>query len=159
MKIPRKLHGRADIKALNILENGLKIDPDDTPPRHANIIDWPPASAPLPAIKGYWVIDILISQKGLYGYLNSHATKRQNRPERRSVQQGRMLPVRCSHIIVRGVERRKIFWDDEDRDPIVKRLGKVQPEHPSIVLHGRLSGVDRQFTACCGWAVHRSAWS
>jgi hypothetical protein len=41
MKIPRNLHGRADIKALNILENGLKINPDDTPPRHANIIGWP----------------------------------------------------------------------------------------------------------------------
>jgi putative transposase len=29
------------------------------------------------------------------------------------------------HIIVRGIERRKIFWDDTDRDAFVKRMGKV----------------------------------
>ena len=29
------------------------------------------------------------------------------------------------HIIVRGIERRKIFWDDADRDFFVNRLGKV----------------------------------
>jgi putative transposase len=29
------------------------------------------------------------------------------------------------HIIVRGIERRKIFWDDADRDPFVNRLGQV----------------------------------
>ena len=29
------------------------------------------------------------------------------------------------HIIVRGIERRKIFWDDEDREAFVNRLGKV----------------------------------
>ena len=29
------------------------------------------------------------------------------------------------HIIVRGIERRKIFRDDEDRDSCVKRLGQV----------------------------------
>ena len=29
------------------------------------------------------------------------------------------------HIIVRGVERRKIFWDDADRDSFVNRLGQV----------------------------------
>ena len=29
------------------------------------------------------------------------------------------------HIIVRGIERRKIVWDDEDRDSFVKRLGQV----------------------------------
>jgi REP element-mobilizing transposase RayT len=32
------------------------------------------------------------------------------------------------HIIVRGIERRKIFWDDEDRDSFVKRLGQVLTE-------------------------------
>ena len=30
MEIPRNLHGRADIQASNILENGLKIDPDSS---------------------------------------------------------------------------------------------------------------------------------
>jgi len=28
------------------------------------------------------------------------------------------------HIIVRGIERRKIFWDDEDRDSYVTRRGR-----------------------------------
>ena len=32
------------------------------------------------------------------------------------------------HIIVRGIERRKIFWDDTDRDFFVKRLGQVLTE-------------------------------
>lgn len=32
------------------------------------------------------------------------------------------------HIIVRGIERRKIFWDDEDRDSFLKRLGQVLAE-------------------------------
>ncbi len=32
------------------------------------------------------------------------------------------------HIIVRGIERRKIFWDDADRDSFVKRLGQVLTE-------------------------------
>ncbi len=38
---PRNLHGRADIKALQILKTGLRIFPDNVPPRHANIINWP----------------------------------------------------------------------------------------------------------------------
>jgi len=41
MNQPRNLHGRADIQALNIVENNLQIDPDNTPPRHASIIGWP----------------------------------------------------------------------------------------------------------------------
>ncbi len=32
------------------------------------------------------------------------------------------------HIIVRGIERRKIFWDDIDRYAFVKRLGQVLKE-------------------------------
>jgi hypothetical protein len=35
------LVGRADIKALSVLETGLLIDADDIPPHHANIIGWP----------------------------------------------------------------------------------------------------------------------
>ena len=34
-------------------------------------------------------------------------------------------PGGLHHIIVRGIERRKIFWDDADRDAFVKRLGQV----------------------------------
>lgn len=37
----KALLGRADIEALPVYEVGLFIDPDDTPPRHANIIGWP----------------------------------------------------------------------------------------------------------------------
>jgi len=29
------------------------------------------------------------------------------------------------HIIVGGIERRKIFWDDAHHDAFVKRLGQV----------------------------------
>jgi REP element-mobilizing transposase RayT len=32
------------------------------------------------------------------------------------------------HIIVRSIERRKIFWDDADRDSFVKRLEQVLKE-------------------------------
>jgi len=42
------------------------------------------------------------------------------------------------HIIVRGIERRKIFWDDEDRDSFVKRLGQVLTE---------------TYTDCFAWAL------
>ena len=37
----KNLHGRADIRALNILETNLQINPDNIPPRHASIIGWP----------------------------------------------------------------------------------------------------------------------
>lgn len=40
--IPRKnLYGRANIKALDVFETGLEIQPDNIPPRHAEIVDWP----------------------------------------------------------------------------------------------------------------------
>ena len=32
------------------------------------------------------------------------------------------------HIIVRGIERRKMFYDDNDRDNLLKRLGVVLSE-------------------------------
>jgi hypothetical protein len=35
------LLAHADIKVSFVAETGLKIDADDIPPRHANIIDWP----------------------------------------------------------------------------------------------------------------------
>ncbi|MDP2168139.1 MAG: hypothetical protein Q8J64_07400 [Thermodesulfovibrionales bacterium] len=37
----QSLLGRADIKALDVFQIGLSIDPDNTPPHHANITDWP----------------------------------------------------------------------------------------------------------------------
>lgn len=36
------LLGRADISAFHILNQNLKLIPDNTPPRHANIVGWPP---------------------------------------------------------------------------------------------------------------------
>jgi len=41
MKKPKTLYGRADIRALNILEINLQIVPDNKPLRHANIVGWP----------------------------------------------------------------------------------------------------------------------
>jgi len=38
---PRTLYGRAEIKALKVQETGLSIEPDNIPPRHANIVGWP----------------------------------------------------------------------------------------------------------------------
>jgi len=40
-KPPRNIHGRTDIKALKVMKTGLRIIPDNVPPRHANIVDWP----------------------------------------------------------------------------------------------------------------------
>ena len=37
-------------------------------------------------------------------------------------------PGALHHIIVRGIERRKIFYDDSDRDNLLKRLGVVLTE-------------------------------
>ncbi len=50
------------------------------------------------------------------------------------------------HIIVRGIERRRIFSDDQDRDNFVDRLGDIVTETE---------------TFCFAWALIRSAggWS
>jgi REP element-mobilizing transposase RayT len=53
------------------------------------------------------------------------------------------------HIIVRGIKRRKIFWDDADRDSFVNRVGQVLIETQ---------------TDCFAWAmifnhVHLFFWS
>ena len=71
------------------------------------------------------------------------------------------------HIIVRGIERRKIFWGDADRDAFVKRLGQVLietqtdcfawaliPNHAHLLLRTGLtpiSGVMRRLLT--GYAV------
>lgn len=42
MHPPRKnLHGFADIKAAVVYEKSLDVDPDNNPPRHADIVGWP----------------------------------------------------------------------------------------------------------------------
>jgi len=40
-KPPRTLYGRADIQVCQVMQCGLKVDPDNNPPRHASIIGWP----------------------------------------------------------------------------------------------------------------------
>lgn len=41
-KREKKLHGRADIKAKDILEVGLAVEPETSShPLHANIVNWP----------------------------------------------------------------------------------------------------------------------
>jgi len=41
MLTPKLLHGIAKIKAGKFIENGLVIDPDNSPPRHATVRNWP----------------------------------------------------------------------------------------------------------------------
>jgi len=48
-------------------------------------------------------------------------------------------PGALHHIIVRGIERRKIFWDDADRDSFVARLGRVLIETDTLLFR---MGVD-----------------
>ena len=47
-------------------------------------------------------------------------------------------PGALHHIIVRGIERRRIFWDDADRDSFVERLGRM---------------VSDTGTGCFAWAL------
>jgi hypothetical protein len=39
----RNLHGRADIMSSSVIAHGLRIVSDEPPPRHRNIVGWPPA--------------------------------------------------------------------------------------------------------------------
>ena len=45
MSIPKVLYGIAELRANKFQEKDLVIDPDNTPPRHANIIGWPEEEA------------------------------------------------------------------------------------------------------------------
>ena len=44
---------------------------------------------------------------------------------KRSVHSCSLVILISSHIIARGIERRKMFWNDADGDFFVNRLGKV----------------------------------
>ena len=37
----RRVHGRADVPTASVESLGLRVAPDNTPPRHANIVGWP----------------------------------------------------------------------------------------------------------------------
>lgn len=41
----RTLYGRAELRAGAVRSLGLSIDPNNVPPRHADIRDWPPSKA------------------------------------------------------------------------------------------------------------------
>ena len=47
-------------------------------------------------------------------------------------------PGALQHIIGRGIERRKIFWTDADRDDFVERLGAI---------------IEESSTECYAWAL------
>jgi REP element-mobilizing transposase RayT len=46
-------------------------------------------------------------------------------------------PGILQHVIIRGIERRKIFWDDDDRQDLFERLADLLP---------------KTRTACYAWA-------
>ncbi len=37
----RKLHGRADFRLKDLDQRVLRIELDETPPRHGNVVGWP----------------------------------------------------------------------------------------------------------------------
>ena len=43
-------------------------------------------------------------------------------------------PGALHHIIIRGIERRRIFSDDQDRDNFVERLGDILTETQTCCL-------------------------
>jgi hypothetical protein len=45
-------------------------------------------------------------------------------------------PGAVHHIIIRGIRRRRIVTDDQDRDDFVERLGEMVSETRSFVLPG-----------------------
>jgi REP element-mobilizing transposase RayT len=47
-------------------------------------------------------------------------------------------PGALHHVMIRGIERLKIFWDDIDRDNFVHRLGEV---------------ISQTHTSCFAWAL------
>jgi REP element-mobilizing transposase RayT len=47
-------------------------------------------------------------------------------------------PGALHHVICRGIERRKIFWEDSDREDFLKRLGTISSETK---------------TSCYAWAL------
>ena len=44
------------------------------------------------------------------------------------------VPGALQHLIIRGIERKRIFRDDQDRDDFLNRLGKAKRE--ALVMPG-----------------------
>ena len=49
-------------------------------------------------------------------------------------------PGALHHIIVRGINRRKIFFDDLDRDNFLERLGGILSDSKTTCFAGRREG-------------------
>ena len=52
-------------------------------------------------------------------------------------------PGALHHVICRGIERRRIFWEDSDRDDFLKRLETILSETQ---------------TPCYAWALMPNHW-
>jgi hypothetical protein len=63
------------------------------------------------------------------------------------------VPGVLQHVIVRGIEHRTIFADDEDRAAFVDRLKKVLQETETSCLAWAL--VPNTSTSCCAPAANR----
>jgi putative transposase len=74
-------------------------------------------------------------------------------------------PGALHHIIIRGIERRRIFGDDQDRDNFIERLGEIvietktfcfawalMPNHAHILLRTGHTPYPRSCGECCGQA-------
>lgn len=48
---------------------------------------------------------------------------------------GTDAPGPLHHIMIGGIERRKIFWDDTDRDSFVEQLKEVLPPRPLMGVY------------------------
>jgi len=53
------------------------------------------------------------------------------------------MPGALHHLIVRGIERRKIFQDDQDRNNFLARLSKVLTERIGVSQPAVSYGVQR----------------
>ena len=51
-------------------------------------------------------------------------------------------PGALHHIIVRGIERRKIFYDDPDRNNFLERLGVILTETSTPLFRLGLDSID-----------------
>jgi len=63
-------------------------------------------------------------------------------------------PGALQHIIARGIERRKIFYDNEDRDNFWERLGSVLTETNTPCLAWAL--IPNHYICCLEQDMRRS---
>ena len=44
------------------------------------------------------------------------------------------MPGALHHLIIGGIERKRIFWDDQDRYNFLDRLGEILAESKTLVM-------------------------